>query len=96
VAEAVLFVFATQVITHEVWTGFSLPEVALPVVLEAAVLSFWLSRIAAIGRLARLYRVTADAGGHRSSFAGSSRGTSPWMIASATRYVDAAMKKTGT
>jgi hypothetical protein len=96
VAEAILFVFTIQVIAHAVWTGFSLPEVALPVVLEAAFLTFWLSRLAAIARLARRYRITADAERQPSSLAGSSRGTSAWMTTRAARYVDAAMRKTGT
>lgn len=61
IAEPVLFFFATQVIIHAVWTGFSLPEAALPAVLEAAFFSFWLSRFSAIARLATLYRVTAGA-----------------------------------
>jgi hypothetical protein len=96
VADPVLFVVATQLIIHAVWRGFGLPEAGLRVVLEVAVFGFWLRRVAAIARLARLYSVTADADRQSSSLAGSSRGTSAWMTARAARYVDAAMRKTGT
>ena len=96
VADPILFALATQLITHAIWKGLGLPEAGLRVVLEVAVFGFALGRLAAIGRLARTYPVAAVAGRQPSSFAGSSFGTRAWMIARATRYVDAAMRKTGT
>jgi hypothetical protein len=95
-ADPILFALATQMLTHAIWKGFGLPEAGLRVVLEVAVFGFALGRIAAIGRLARLYPVAVAPKRQPSSFAGSSFGTRAWMIARATRYVDEAMRKTGT
>jgi hypothetical protein len=55
VADPVLFLLATQLVTHAIWKEFGLPEAGSRVVLEAAFFSFALSRLGSIGRLARLY-----------------------------------------
>jgi hypothetical protein len=82
VADPAVFAFTTQVITHVIWKAFALPEAALPVVVDIACSSFALTRLAAIGRLARGYRATADVDVSREAAA--SHRTSPWTIASAT------------
>jgi hypothetical protein len=60
VTDPLVFVLAMQVGAHAIWKTFALPEAALPVVIEVAGSCVALSRMAAIARLARLYRVTAD------------------------------------
>jgi hypothetical protein len=91
VADPIVFAVATQLITHAVWKAYALPEAGLSFVIELACSSFTLSRVTAIARLARLYRVTADVDVSR-RVTGFSRGTSAWAIASAPTptYADAA------
>jgi hypothetical protein len=82
VVDPIVFAIATQLIAHAIWKAFALPQAALPPLIEFASGSFALTRLAAIGRLARGYRATADVDVSREAAA--SHRTSPWTIASAT------------
>lgn len=60
IADPIVFAVATQLITHAIWNAFALPEAGRSIVIEFACSAFAVSRVAAIARLARLYRATAD------------------------------------
>jgi hypothetical protein len=91
VADPIVFAVATLLITHAIWKAYALPEAGLSFVIELAYSSFALSRITAIARLARLYRVTADVDvSRRVTDLSRGTGTGAWAIASAPTYADAA------
>lgn len=75
VADPFVFALATQCIARAIWTSLALPDAALSVVTEFVCYSLALSRLAEIGRLARLYRATAE-GDVSGSVAGSRPGVS--------------------
>jgi hypothetical protein len=83
VADPIVFVFATQLVAHAIWKTLSLPEPALPIVIELACCGFALSRIAAIGTLARQYRSAGDINVSRQPSI-PTIGASAWTSASAT------------
>lgn len=94
VADPIVFAVATQLIAHSIWKAYALPEAGLSFVIELAGNSFALSRITAIARLARLYRVTSDVDVSR-RVAGFNLSTSAWAAASAPTYADAATSSAG-
>jgi hypothetical protein len=92
VADPIVFAFAMQLIAHATWKTFSLPDPVLPVVIELACSGFALSRIAAIGRLARQYRVTCDVDIRREPSI-PAVGASAWTGASATMSMSPAARQ---